>query len=230
MKTKAIVLLTMMGCVAFASQDAIKFVRSYKQGESDKYTMNMDMSSAMGEISIKMAMTQTVKKVYDNGDCDMETAVTSLSINAMGNEMSPPAPEPTVQKMNKFGSPVGTAANKGRMGNFDFMKYANALGDKGIKVGETVNVDYKDPDNKKKTTKGTVKLESVTDGVGKLVINLEVTNDQTAEGKPMKVAMVALVIVANGKASKIDGTITNLPNMGGGPEIEKAVISMALVK
>lgn len=231
MRSKAILLLGLLTCAsAFAAQDVIKLTRTYKVGDSDKYSMALNMSSAMGEIAVKTAMTQKVIKVYDNGDADIETTITSMSVNAMGNEMSPPAPAPTTGRYNKFGTQIDSGkATRNRMG-FDFMKYATMVSEKGFKVGETLQIDYKDPDNPKNTSKGTVKADSVTDGIVKLLVNLDVTNEQTGPDKPMHIVMTTFANVSNGKATKVDGVITNLPAGANGPQIEKMTLVLTLEK
>lgn len=230
MKTTSLLLGLLLCSGAFAGQEEIKLIRTYKLGEIDKYSMTLDMTSQMGQISVKTSMSQKVVKVYDNGDADIETTVTAMSVNAMGNEMNPPAPAPTTSRFNRYGVDISKSkSSRNRMG-MDFMKYATMVTEKGLKVGETVPVDYKDPDNPKNTTKGTVKADSLTEGIVKLLINLDVTNEQTGPDKPMHIVMTTYANVSNGKATKVDGVITNLPTGPNGPQIDKATLTLVLEK
>jgi len=218
-----------MALAANALQE-VKIVRTYKVGEADKYLMTMDMTSAMGAITIKVASTQKVAKVYDNGDADVETTVNSLTVNAMGNEMNPPIPAVTTQKFNKYGMQVGKSVSSDR-GGMDFLRYLNVIGDRALKVGETIPIDYKNPDDAKDTAKGNVKIESLTDSVLKMVAYLDITNKQTEGGKPMNVALTSWIDVRDGKPEKVEGVVTNLPaNAQGGMQIDKVNFSVVRQK
>jgi hypothetical protein len=97
--------------------------------------------------------------------------------------------------------------------NMDFMRYVAYMGEGKAKVGDSIPIDYKDPDNAKNTAKGTVKIESLDNGVAKLIGDLAVTNEQTTT--PMKMKMTSWFDTGLHKATKIVGKITDLPSQGG---------------
>lgn len=201
-----------LAALTFAAQEAVSFVRTYKEGESDAYSMKLVMESQMGSIDVQMDMTQTVKKVYENGDADIETKTENMVINAMGQEMRPPASPPTSARMNKFGEPVQTAATQGRM-NMDFMRFGTSLGGRSIKVGETINIDSKDEKNPKNRVKGTYTLVSVENGVAKLTSSMQVWNEQTGD-KPIQVDATSYVFTKDSKLQKMEGKVKGLPATG----------------
>ena len=82
MKAKALIFAALIATTVYASQDSFKFFRTYKTGDKDAYSMEMKMQSPqLGELSMQMAMSQTVKKVYENGDADIETSIDSMVVN-----------------------------------------------------------------------------------------------------------------------------------------------------
>ncbi|HVL38389.1 MAG TPA: hypothetical protein VM328_03260, partial [Fimbriimonadaceae bacterium] len=73
---------------------------------------------------------------------------------------------------------------------------------------------------------GTVLLESITDGMAKVVSDL---NIKTADApQPLKVQSTIWVHVASGKATKVEGTAKNIPSQGF--QIDDLKFTMQLVK
>lgn len=211
MKFKLLIAAMVLGVTAFA-QDTIDLTRIYKVGDADKYKMDMKMVGQMGEVTISLDLTQTIKKVYDNGDADIESQSGEVKIVAMGQNINQPGGPASSQRHNKMGQPVGAGKAKGQM---DFMRFATFIGEGKAKVGDTIAIDYKDPDNAKNTAKGSVKIDSVEAGVAKILVDLDVTTENTSAGKPMKMKMTSWYDVASHKPNKMVGKVTNLPETGG---------------
>mgnify|MGYP003387917377 CR=1 FL=1 len=133
--------------VAAMAQDTIDLTRIYKVGDVDKYKMDMKMVGQMGEVTVALDMTQTIKKLYDNGDADIESQSGEVKIVAMGQNINQPGGPASTQRHNKLGQPVGVKAKS----QMDFMRFATFMGDGKGKVGDTIAVDYKDPENAKNT-------------------------------------------------------------------------------
>ncbi|MCO5298226.1 MAG: hypothetical protein M9921_15365 [Fimbriimonadaceae bacterium] len=208
MKTRFVLLAAALMVGAWAAQDGLKFGRTYKVGESDAYSMAIAIESDMGPFDISMKMSQTVKKVYENGDADLETAVTDMTVNAMGNTMNPPAPPATLQRVNNRGVPIGGSTGapgggmRGGMGMMlNFGRFGGVMTDKEMKVGVPVAID--DPQGK---TKGTVTLQSVADGVAVLVTKLEITQGEASQ--PMKVDAKIWLDTATSKLNKMEGVVS----------------------
>ena len=212
MRAKSVLILGAVVACAFAAQDGFKFERRYTGGEADTYNMSASLESSLGPIDLAMTMTQAVKKVYDNGDADIETTIESLKVNAMGRERDEPARPPTMSRLNKRGAPIPPAAGtpaggggQGRMGMFlNFARFAGVMSDAAMKVG--VAIPFEDVAT---GTKGTVTLESITDGVAILVSKAEVKNAEG--GAPMTVDTRAWVVTASSKFNKLEGTVKNPP-------------------
>lgn len=225
MKIRAL-FFTAVGALAMlaAAQDTIKLGRTYAVGQKDSYKWSMTMKGAMGEIVIDASMTQTIKKVYDNGDADIETNLTGMQIDAMGQKITPPSTPPTTQRMTRFGQPVGAKA----AGPTGFMSFATLMAEGELKVGQEVTVDRTDPDKPKNKVKGTFKLESLESGVAKIVGDLQLWNEQTGD-KPMKMNVTSWVAAATGTADKVEGTITDLP-IQQGMALDQVTFSMTRTK
>lgn len=231
MKAKAFLLFMAVAAVTVASQDAVQFARKFKEGEKDVYNMSIQASMAMGQFDIRMQIANTIKKVYDNGDADQETAVSDMKLIMNGNEMPMPGAQgqkPTLMRINKFGSPADpktVAAGGGMFGGMDqLLSLSQRMMDKPFKVGEVIPIDVKE---KNSTVKGTMKLESITEGVAKMVSDLNV--QQEGAPKPMKITTTSWMDVASSKANKVEGTVTGVPSQQG-MEIDSVKFVMERVK
>lgn len=215
MKTRVIIIAALFAAAAAAVQNPVTFERKFKEGEKDDYRVSLVVSTAMGDAEIQMTLTQTVKKVYDSGSADLENTTTDLKVAFNGQEVNVPASQvpASTTKVDKYGMPIGKANAPGSPLNFGFLRYATLLPSTGVKLGETVNIDHKDPDNPKNTVSGTVRFEGVTDGVAKVISKLEISNDQSAS--PMKVVLTSWIDQSTNKVTKAEGTASNLPSQGG---------------
>lgn len=225
-------MLVAVAATAFAMQDEFLLTRNYKEGDKDTYKLAVTANMSLGSADINMLMNQTVKKVYETGEADIETQVAEMRMSFGGQEMPMPNQDmpAMVQKFDKFGRPVGQPQGAGggmaggMMSQMSFMRYAGFTGEKPLKVGETMKIDVKDEKEGSHTT-GTVVLEKISEGVAFIVSNLEVKNKQTGD-TPMKIAMKSQVLVASGKLHKVDGDITNLPDTGQGMTVDSVKLIM----
>ncbi len=216
MKLKLFLATLAMGTLALAANQ-VSLERKYVVGETDTYAITMKMSGAMS-MDISMTNLQTVKKVYDNGDADIENVTSDMKMSMAGTTFpSPKNPPSTMMRMTKFGAPVNppksaTGARRGM--NMNFMKYTQMMAG-GLEVGKSITINETDPDDPKSTVKGTVTLVGTKDGISELKSSLDVTTAETGD-KPMHVDSSSWV-GAGGKINKTVAKITNLgPSVGGG--------------
>ncbi|MFI5387043.1 MAG: hypothetical protein ACHQ50_13090 [Fimbriimonadales bacterium] len=206
MKIRTILLAALVGAVSGAHAQSLKIERKYVVNESDTYAQNMTMASSMGAIKISVETTQTVKKVYDDGDADVEAVAKNMTVNMGGNEMHPPAQPPTVTRMTKYGVPAAPEKGPRRM---NFARFGSFFGDKELRLGVSVPFDQVDKENPKNHSSGTVKLLSLDAGKAKLELSVDVYTDGAE--KPMHVDGTTLVDSANGKMLRFEGKAANLP-------------------
>lgn len=200
MKAKLILATFALATAAFAA-DPVSFERTYHVGDKDVYSMNMSMSGQM-KMAIAMTSTQTVKKVYDNGDADIEVGTSDMTFN--GNAMPSTANRTTTMRMTKYGVPVG---NVGGGGGMNFARYANFYGNGGLELGKTVNIDTDDKENGTKVH-GTVLLEAQEGSLYRIVGHLDVTTKETGD-QPIHVDSTSWV-AAGGKLDHSTSKITNI--------------------
>lgn len=196
------------------AQDTIKIEYQWKEGDSDTYQYKMSAVTAMGDFVMGMKVAQKVTKVYENGDADVLFSSSETKITVNGQEMpgGPQGARSYTIRFNKQGVPVGETQQGG---NFAGMfRYIRILSDKPLKVGESINVDYTNPQNTKNTVKGTITLESIEKGMGKFISKFDITTPQTE--KPLKLVMTSWIDVATSKLEKAEGTISNLPSSSAG--------------
>src|SRR2546429_185820 len=110
MKAKLVLFTTLLAAGAMAHQGTFQILHTYKEGEKDTYKMNMDVTlGSMGDATVSMTLTQTIKKVYDNGDADIESKMADMHVLLGGNEVPNAGADtpPSTQRFNKYGAPVG---------------------------------------------------------------------------------------------------------------------------
>ncbi len=222
MKTRFLLAAAAIVCAALAAQDTLKLERKYVVGEKDSYKYKLSLETGQGSVDVAMTQAQAVVKVYDNGDADIESSTSGLSVKFNGQDVPVPAPpnQKDTRRYTKQGVPVSlTQGGRGGMqGGMAFAQFLNVLADKPLTVGQTVPVEYTLPDEKT-TVSGTVKLESLANGVAKLLSHMNVTMPQST--KPVKLVITSFVDAASSKLSKAEGTATDLPEQG--PMSPKAV-------
>jgi hypothetical protein len=226
MRLKAILLTIAMGALALASQGGVKLERKYKEGEKDAYKMTMQMSLTGGlKVDIRGNYSQTVKKVYENGEADVENAVTDIVANMMGTERKQQSAKPSTIRMSKYGTPVGDTEGSQ---SATFMVYSATLGDREVKVGASYPVKYSDPNKPGQNAEGTITVESLANGVVTLATKMNL--GQPSPAKPMHMESKAVVDLDTGKPSKVEGTVSGAQFQGGGPVVESMKFTFERVK
>lgn len=209
-------------CAIATAQDTVNFARTYKVGDVDKYRMTMEMGGGQA-MTMAMQITQTVKKVYDNGDADVESGTTDMKVVMNGQELPTGSlgnmPK-TMMKMNKFGVPVTMPNGGGPMG---ILRSPLVFPDRGVKVGETVPTNLTDPKNPKQKTTGTFKVVSVADGIATVVCDMTVIT--AASDKPITAHSTLLFDTAVSKLKSMDGELTGMPK-GAGVMFDKVTYKM----
>lgn len=226
MKRATITLGIALVAAAFGTQQAISLQHAYKEGDKDTYVFNITATTQMGAADVNMTMNQLVKKVYENGDADIESTYTEFKILFNGNEIPVPTPPTATSRFSKSGLPISTSQKGGMMGGMSFMKYSTMMFDKPMTVGQVIPIDEKDPKDGT-TVKGTVKVDSVADGVAKLISHMEITPAKAE--KPMKLDVTTYLDVATAKPNRLEGTATDLPADvagSGGPPVESVKFVM----
>src|SRR5688572_1106592 len=155
MKARALLFVFVLAAAALASlQDSVQFARAFKQGDKDKYSLKINTAMAMGAVDISMVMSQEIMKVHENGDADQKTSLTEMKVFMNGTDISQMAAgmgagagTGVTTRINKLGMPVekAKAAAAGPMGGMSQLVGMGAmLGDKPMKVGETIPINVSD--------------------------------------------------------------------------------------
>ncbi|MFY9232940.1 MAG: hypothetical protein WAO58_00595 [Fimbriimonadaceae bacterium] len=225
MKARFLLIPVMLAAYATAGQDSIKIIRTFKEGEKDVYDLTMKMASQMGAVDLTMTTTQTVKKIYPNGDADIENATGAGKINIMGQARDIPAGKSTTMRMNKFGAPVDAPKASGGQGmNLDFINHVRGFGDYDLKLNVPVTIDFTDPKDAKSKVKGTVMLIALSEKTATVKADLSVWN---AMGGPIKMIATSVIDRASGKGEKVEVKAEKLPaEMTGGFPIESMELTL----
>jgi hypothetical protein len=211
MKLKLTLLSLGLCAVAMAGQGPVHFVHHYTVGDHDGYKIHVTGSTQMGDLDVALTQVRTIKKVYDNGDADMETSTSDFHVTMNGNDINVPQPPTATERVNKLGIPVDADKGKGAHGSpegMNFSKYAAAFYDKDIKVGDVITINDTSADGKEKST-GSITLVSVNNGEAKLSADLTNTNPEM--DAPAKVHVDMLMDTATSKPNHMEATVSSMP-------------------
>src|SRR5256885_714017 len=103
MKAKALIFALALSAAALAGQGTFRLTRSFKVGDTDIYKLHSTATMSVGDADISMKIDQTVKKVYDNGEADIENGMSDFQVIFNGSEIPTSIPnrvEGDVTNMN----------------------------------------------------------------------------------------------------------------------------------
>ncbi len=209
-RPKGALLLTAASVMALA-QGSFDPARTYVVGEKDVYAMNVKMTTASYDASITGKLSFKTKKVWDNGDADLETQATDVEVNLLGNVDKKPASDIRVTRYTKFGVPIEPKVEKGDAGP-KYMNFLTFRPSTVMQMGQTVKIDEQLNDATKTHVTGTSKLEALADGVAKVVSSLDVT--QGKGKKPMHIDSIGYIDVKTAKMNRVESKLVNIDGEG----------------
>jgi hypothetical protein len=203
--------LTPILCLAIAfAQDAFSSVRTYKVGDKDVYALSMAMKHNTAEAVIRGKVSYEVKKTYENGDADIETRSFEVSVNAMGTEMKQPDSPAKSFRYDRYGTALEKNVPIQERQPY-FMKFMTYRPIAPLKVGETVKVKEMIDEDSNSEVKGTAKLESLKDGIAKIVSVLDITRDK--KKKPIRLESNGYFDAATSKLIRSESKFTSPDNL-----------------
>jgi hypothetical protein len=165
--------LLLVAATCTAGQQRYFFTRKYVVGQTDRYVMNSSVTSPMA-MTMSMTLSQRVKKVYPNGDADVEIKTSAMQMTMNGKSMPVSAggaqksEQTTVTRLNKFGTPVAGANSQSAMMGMDMGMGSGISGlEKGLPLGQTVPFHGK-PGQQGAAMSGTNRLSSVKNGIARI--------------------------------------------------------------
>lgn len=213
-KIAPVLLCGLVFCCAAAAgeQDTFRFSQKYHAGEKSQFQIKLSMEAPQaGSIDISMERTDTVLKVYENGDADVESVVENIKVLVNGAPMDAGqhgSPKST-RKLDKYGRGIEGKPEAQGENPLDFLKYLNLADGRTWKVGEAQAIQYTEKGPPAVNGKGTGTLVSLEAGVAKFTASLEVTT--AGNDKPSKMTFTSFYEAASGRLNKTEGTITGLP-------------------
>ncbi|HWA81987.1 MAG TPA: hypothetical protein VG820_01035 [Fimbriimonadaceae bacterium] len=226
MKTGIILALFLAACANAWHQANFNPEHKYVAGSKNDYAFKLTAKTSLGEIALTADIAQAVKKVYENGDADIETAVKNTALTIDGNpRQSQDQPASTI-RIDKFGTPLNKPdeASTGRGTRLNFLRYGLYYGEKLLAVGDTYTIDRKEKDDPSLQAKGTGKLLGVEGGKARLQISVDVTSPQSE--KPMHMDATAIVDSATGLLVDLSGQLKDMP-LGPGASAANASFTFA---
>ena len=203
------------------AQQTFSLSRSFKAGEVDKYRSKMSMTVNGAEVETILEYREKVSKVNKDGSAEVEVTTTSVEIKIMGVVVDTPKLPVMIQKYSKSGLPLGMPT--GGQGQARVMDYSRIIGpimDKLLTVGKEYPLEWIDPKDERNKVTGKIRIETVVNGIAKIIGNYESWNDKTVKN-PVKMSITLLMDIASAKPSKIEGTVTNPPKSSETLEVEE---------
>lgn len=200
----------LLAALAFlpAPQEAVTLARVYKAGEKDVYVLSMTLRGSV-EFDMTALLTQTVKKLHQNGDADVENRMDDFKMTVMGDPVkSAPKPKPVVVRTTAEGVPADNRGQGGVMG-LDLLRYVMVSPARAMKVGEAVPVATAEGS----PVTGDVRLDKMEAGVATLAYDLRVASKEGVA--PAKLRAVRTVETETGKTLRASGEVTDLPQADG---------------
>lgn len=221
MKLLPILGFTLLACsVAFGQE--FNPEHKYAAGSSTAYSLKLNATTSVGDVLLQMDTKETIKKVYPDGNADIETVATKVSISLSGGETRPGSkPDPNTSLVDRYGRTI-SFSQKGR--SMMVRRIANFYGDKPLKVGETQTVDEAEKDNPKSHVLGTVKLVTLTSSRAELFISVDSFSDEVP--KPAHVEGTATVDAKTGRLIRFEGKATNLHDQGSNVTVPSATFTL----
>ncbi|MCW5947447.1 MAG: hypothetical protein KIT74_10515 [Fimbriimonadales bacterium] len=217
---------------AFAStQEAINLERLWRVGSVETQRVGISFSMAMGDVDVSMITRHKVLKLHEGDEAEVETSVSQMKVFMNNQEVNAPGgstPPVITQRICKSGMPVNRVSASGTGIGLDFIRYAFVVSDKPLRVGESTTIDYKSAGDAGSKVAGTLKLDSIENGIAKLICNYEVSTQNTSE-KPMRMSVVNWLRLSDKTFIKSEGTFSNLPAFQG-LQVPAAQFAMELIE
>jgi len=189
------------------AQDIFNPARTYTMGEKDVYGLSMRLVAEKYDATIVGKLSYEVKKVYENGDADMESKSYDLLFTVMGQDYKQPEGAPRLLRYTKFGTAIEKDLPKDQRQPI-FMSYLTYRTPAAMKAGETVKISEQRDDEDKTQVKGTSKLESIADGIAKVATNLDISSAK--QKKATHVESVGYYDAKSSKLNRVECRLTNL--------------------
>lgn len=189
------------------AQNAFNPARTYTVGEKDVYGLSMRLVAEKYDATIVGKLSYEVRKVYPNGEADVESKSYDLTFTVMGQEYKQPASLPRLLRYNRFGAAIEKDVPKDQRQPI-FMSYLTYRAPAEMKLGETVRIAEKRDEDPNSEVKGTAKLEALKDGVAKVASSLDITN--TKGKKPTHIDSVGFFDAKSSKLDRVECRLTNL--------------------
>jgi len=187
--------------------------RKYKVNEQDRYESIIEITGQYSAV-VRSTALMTVKKIYPNGDADIETKPEKATAVVMGQAGPVQLPKPFVSRFNAYGMEL--KSSRGIAGMPNFMRFAALSGRDALKVGEEVTVDDKTDEG---TVTGKFKLNQVVNGVANVRGDLLVASK--TQPNPYTLQIESFITVADGKAKVTAGIVSGFVADPGTPRVDQ---------
>jgi hypothetical protein len=194
-------------------QEIYSLVRTYKVGDADRYESIIEIEGQYSAV-VRSTVLMTVKKVYSNGDADIETRAEKSTAVVMGQATQVPLPKPSTSRYDKIGMEYKSTRGIGGMPNF--MRFVQLAGKQGLKVGESVDVTDKSDDA---TVNGKFTLVAVKEQVAN--IRGDLTVQAKTQANPYTLQVESFVSVTDGKPLVTSGIVKGLVSDPRAPRVDQ---------
>jgi len=182
----------------------LSFIKHYKVGDVYAYHMNMTSSGQMA-VNLDSDVKMTVKKVYDNGDADIDIQQQNGKMTLGGKSMDMPDSAQGTQhaRLTNKGVPADSSGSGALAMNIPGM--GGLVPNNPMSVGDVFQVNQNEKDGT--TVTGTMKLDSITGGIAHLTADLSVGSKIAPQ--PVQIHAIMLVDAADNTLESEDADISS---------------------
>ncbi len=223
MRTGIIAFFLTLSMLAIAGQGAVHLTGHLQVGQDDKYKIHFTGSAIFGDLDVTQTKDEKVVKLYDNGAADVLTTLLNRQILVNGSKIAQPLDPPSTTRVDKDGIPLEPKDQVS--GGDQIAVCVTSLFDRDLKVGDVIQVNRTNADNKDKTT-GTFKIASLDDGEVRAAAAFQITR---GNDMPTHFKGTFLVNIADAKLDKIDGAAEQF-DIGEGHSLDEAHYTLERIR
>lgn len=184
---------------------ALELGRAYQVGDSDRFSVAVQIETEVGSVDLTMRQVQVVKRLLEDGQAEIESRTEGLEAKMNGEKIPVEGASqmPSVNLVvDRWGWQLrAPAVGRGSGASVAFLRYALVLPRNPLQVGKAVPVEADLPIGSR--IRGTAKLEEIENGVARILQTLEITT--RGQDRPQSLAMTTWVEAKTSRIIRVEG-------------------------
>lgn len=204
--------------VSFGSvAGALDLGRVYQVGETDRFSVTVQIETGAGSVDMTMRQVQVVKRLLDDGQAEVESRTDGLEAKMNGEKIPIEGASqmpPVNLVIDRWGWQLRVpAVGRGSGASVAFLRYALVLPRGRLEVGRSVPVEADLPIGSR--VSGSARLVSVENGVARIIQSLEIVS--RGQSGPQTLTMTTWVETKTSRIVRVEGQASAPPTAGDDP-------------